>query len=166
MTLGHVCCWEQVGALGRLLEQQIVVTTAALPQQLLEALLREAGAKAVVCRSDGAPDDVIDAAAAAKFFTAFYAALHRGASIGEVRSALPAAAQCADQLVDVPSYACMLPLSSSAADANHLALRAGAEPCGSAGCLPGRCLLVHALVGRHGRCSELRIVETLREPDP
>ena len=78
-----------MGALGQLLEQQIVVTTAALPQQLLEALLREAGAKAVVCRCDGFREDGVDAAATADFFTAFYAALYRGACITEVHQPCP-----------------------------------------------------------------------------
>lgn len=73
--------------LGRLLEQQIVVTTAALQQPLLEALLREAGAKAVVCRCESSRDAVMDAAAAADFFTAFYADLYRGGCVSEVRLA-------------------------------------------------------------------------------
>ena len=74
----------QVAELGRLVEHQLLVSSSALPQELLAAFLC-AGAKGVVSLDDSsAAAASLDPAAAAAFFSAFYDALHRGSRVCQV----------------------------------------------------------------------------------
>ncbi|BDA47659.1 probable calcium-independent phospholipase A2-gamma at C-terminar half [Coccomyxa sp. Obi] len=69
---------DQVSGMGHALDGQLLVTSSALPQELLRSLM-DAGCRAVVCRDAAAPAPA--APAAATFFSCLYRHLRRGIAL-------------------------------------------------------------------------------------